>query len=262
MFLKMVKHETRASFRVLLPLFCGILVMGALARLSIWLIEMSDFILVQVFGTLFIGIFALSCIAGVVLTMVLMMVRFGKSVHGDEGYLTNTLPVNTHTIILSRLLISFVALLCSYVVVFLGYKVCTIGIKGAREFEQFFLSAFREADSSEIWTMVRLLGTMLVGMLSNILMIFAAISIGHSFPNKKVGLSILFYFVLYFVQQTVSVIGIFVLSAILAVGMNELEMLNQVPNIIMLFSVFLSLLTIIAYYFLTWIMLRKRLNLS
>ncbi|MBQ1890399.1 MAG: hypothetical protein II160_06820 [Selenomonas sp.] len=182
MFLKMVKHETRASFRALLPLYCGLLLMAVLARLSIWLIDKSDFVLVKIFGTFFISIFVLCCLASIVLTMVLMMVRFGKSVHGDEGYLTNTLPVGTHTIILSRLLISFAALLCSYVTVFLGYKICTIGIKEVREFEKYFLAVFREADSSEIWTMVRLLGTMLISMLSNILMIFAAISIGHSFP--------------------------------------------------------------------------------
>ena len=262
MFLKMVKHEFRASYRALIPLFCGLLLMAGLARLSIFLIDKTDFILVQLFGTLFIGLFVLACVASVVLTMVLMMVRFAKSVHGDEGYLTNTLPVGTHTILLSRLLVSFVALLCAYAALFLGYKICTVGLDGVRDFEKMLESIFGQMGEEGTWILVRLAGTALIGIISNILMIFAAISIGHSFPNKKVGLSVLFYFVLYFAAQTVSVIGIFVLSAIVRLRMDELQVANNVSSIMTVFSLVMSAIFCVVYYFLTWIMMKKRLNLS
>ena len=262
MFLKMVKHEFRASFRALLPLFGGLILMAALARLSIWLIDSTDFVLVKIFAGFFIGIFIVACAASIVLTMVLMMVRFARSVHGDEGYLTNTLPVDTHTILLNRLLVSFVALLCAYAAVFVGYKVCTAGLDGVKQFEDAFLSAFRDSDKETTMTLIRFGATLLVGMLTNILQIFAAISIGHAFPNKKAGFSVLFYFALYFAAQTVSVVGIFVLSAIIQNGMTDLEALNRVPSIMMNYAVVLNVLFIGVYYFLSWIMMKKRLNLS
>ncbi len=262
MFLNMVKHEFRASYRSLLPLFAGLIVMAALARLSIWLIDKTEFVLVQIFGGFFIGIFVLACIASIVLTMILMMVRFAKSVHGDEGYLTNTLPVNTSTIILSRLLVSFVALLTAYVAVFLGYKVCTLGIDGVRDFEKTFVSLFQQADKETVWTLLQFAATLLVGMIATILQIFAAISIGHSFPNKKAGFSVLFYFVLYFAAQSVSTVGLIILSLVLQNGLTDLEAFNNFPAIMMLFSLGANALMIGVYYFLTWIMMKKRLNLA
>ena len=41
-------------------------------------------------------------------TIVLIVRRFAKTVFGREGYLTNTLPVSAHQLILSKLLVAFI----------------------------------------------------------------------------------------------------------------------------------------------------------
>ena len=57
MFLKLVKHELHESFRLLLPMFGGLLLMGGLARGSIWVMEQTENPVFNVFGVMLIGLF-------------------------------------------------------------------------------------------------------------------------------------------------------------------------------------------------------------
>ena len=85
MFLKLVKHELRESFRLLLPVFGGLLLMAGLARGSIALLEGVNDAAMRVVGVTFVVFFFLGCGAAVVLTAVFLIQRFTRSVYGDEG---------------------------------------------------------------------------------------------------------------------------------------------------------------------------------
>ena len=53
-------------------------------------------------------------------TIVLIVRRFAKTVFGREGYLTNTLPVSAHQLILSKLLVAFILDIISSLVILLS----------------------------------------------------------------------------------------------------------------------------------------------
>ena len=59
MFLKLVKHELRESFRLLLPVFGGLLLMAGLARGSIALLEGVNDAAMRVVGVTFVVFFFL-----------------------------------------------------------------------------------------------------------------------------------------------------------------------------------------------------------
>ena len=93
---KMLKYDIQAMSKTFIPFFIAILVISVFSALSMhleWLIG--------IFGGATI-LFGLG-IALFVTSLVLIITQFYKNVLGDQGYLTNTLPVSVDTIILSKL---------------------------------------------------------------------------------------------------------------------------------------------------------------
>ena len=118
---KLLKHEFRATRRVMLPLMALVLLLSVFAGFaSRGLEDMSGINDIQFMRTLYFIIlfsFFLSLFAVCVVTFVLMIQRFYLSLLHDEGYLSLTLPVSVDEHILSRLIVSVVwfaavALLC------------------------------------------------------------------------------------------------------------------------------------------------------
>lgn len=259
MFLKMVKHEFHASFRALIFVFGGLLAMALLTRGSIWMMESTNGSApATTFGAMMIFLFVLACIACIILTMVLMMVRFAKSVHGDEGYLTNTLPVGIHPIILSRLLVAFTAVVCAGVSVYLGYKIVTLRVGVINSLGSIFKVAFSSAGVDTTKLLIETVIVGVIGILTSVLMTFAAVSIGHSFAGKKAGMSVLFYFVLYFGMQITSSILLIAFAGIKLSGNSD----ANASDVMMIISAVESLAFGGLFYFLTWLMMKKHLNLA
>ena len=90
---KMLKYDIQAMSKTFIPFFIAILVISIFSALSMhleWLIG--------IFGGATI-LFGLG-IALFVTSLVLIITQFYKNVLGDQGYLTNTLPVSVDTTIL------------------------------------------------------------------------------------------------------------------------------------------------------------------
>ena len=255
MFLKLFKHESHAAIRSMLPLLGGLLAMAGLARGSVWLMDVTDASAVEIIGGLFISLFFLSCVVAVVATMILMMVRFKKAVYSDEGYLTHTLPIGLNTILLSHLLISFLAVLASFAAVYLGVRIATFGVHSAESFGGLvnkLLNAL-DIDGNELLFQLAILGFLWI--LSWILILWAAIAIGHSFDNGKTGKSVLFFFVLYIAGQIVS-------SILLTTLPDNIETVSNAFSAIFWYVAGQYFISIAVNYFLTWYMTKKRLNLA
>ena len=266
MFLKLVKHESHAAARAMLPLLAGLLAMALLARGSIWMVDTVNSPVTSVIGVFLIGMFFLGCAAMVVTTMILMMVRVAKSVPSDEGYLTHTLPVNVSTILLSHLLVDFVAVLLAFVAVYGGIRIATLGVDSVKAIGVSISSVLKQAGVESGPMLLRLGCILAMGILVTILMISAAISIGHSFATGKTGKSVLFFFVLYFAQQIItSIVMVAVIAAKYAVTGSiavGLEATNTIPSTMLWFSVAQYVFFGSVYYFLTWFMTKKHLNLA
>lgn len=260
MFLKLVKHELRETYRLLLPMFGGLLLMAFLVRGSIWLMENSKESPLAAMGVMLFILFILACVAVVVLTVVLMMLRYARSVHGDEGYLTNTLPVGVNTVLLSRVLISSLGLLCAYGVIYLSVRIATWKVELFEEIGSFLRLLLRDQSEDVLSAVLKNLGSLLLRALSTVLMIFAAISIGYSFNRGKVGMSFLFYFILAIGSWIIStILSVVLLSGRLLTGS---ESFARVVELSAYFDIALDLIFCGVYYFLAWFMTKRHLNLA
>lgn len=196
-------------------------------------------------------------VAGLVIsTFILVVRRFYKNVYGRQGYLTMTLPVTSHQIILSK----FVAAMIWYtlagltialsvlVIAFLAIPTDVYPFIG-KEFGQIWI-ALQEIDS------ISFLSVFINGLLDSIAGIFLAyfsISIGQLFKDHRLLMAVVTYFGISFV------IGSFTTFTILSTGyVNNSGILPFFQPL----SIVLNLVLITIYYFGTHYIMTKKLNLQ
>ena len=97
---KLMKYEVRSCGRIFFPFYIVVLIFSIVASLFINFDNYEhDFSVLYLVG--FLVVFALF-VAAIVLTILLIVQRFNKSLLEDEGYLMFTLPVSQKTLVLSN----------------------------------------------------------------------------------------------------------------------------------------------------------------
>ncbi len=196
-------------------------------------------------------------IAGLVIsTFILVVSRFYKNIYGRQGYLTMTLPVTSHQIILSKFAAAIMwytfagltILLSISIIAFLAIPTEAYPFIG-KEFNQLII-ALQEIDA------ISILSVFISGLLDSIGGVFLAyfsISIGQLFKDHRLLMAIITYFGINFV------IGSFTTTAILSTG--YMSNLNFFPFFQPLHIV-MNLVLILIYYFGTHYIMTKKLNLQ
>ena len=106
MFLRLLKQDLRATARVMIVLYAVVLVLSGATRVTTSFMDQNvGGLLVVVFARLLVILFAVAVAACVVMTFVLMIIRFYKNFLTDEGYLMFTLPVTKGQLIRSPVLV-------------------------------------------------------------------------------------------------------------------------------------------------------------
>ena len=101
---KLMKYEVKSCGRIFFPFYIMVLVFSMIAALFINFDNYEhDFSMVYIIGMLVV--FALF-VSAIVLTILLIVQRFSKSLLEEEGYLMFTLPVSEKTLVLSKFLTS------------------------------------------------------------------------------------------------------------------------------------------------------------
>lgn len=275
---KLIKHELRATGRTMLPLFAVLSVMSVVAGFSMRHLEFSltqmpafvEIVLMLLFAAFFIVM-----VATIVMAFVIMISRFYKNLLGDEGYLMLTLPVNAHSHVWAKLIVSTIWFIATAVLIVLLMCLLALIISGSdiagiiaemptfkEMFAQFLDYSGYNGLSLTLFIVEFILLTV-VGVLNTCLNFYAAMAIGHSFSNRKI-----LYSVLAFVGISI-VFSIFesVLALFMGENFGESIMLNYRNfayslNWLMLQGLLLSVVETIPLYFITTYCLKKRINLA
>ena len=277
---KLIKHEFRATGRLMAPLF------GALLLLAFF-VRTSDLVLRHVEGasaffnilnTLLIIAYVLALIGVMVFSTVLMVRRFHQNFLTDEGYLMFTLPAGVHSLLWSKLITAALFFIFTFFAEALAVAIVVWEGGLAREMFTGFADLFRAVDSyymaNGLAFALETLALLLVGLLVTCLLFYAPMSIGYSFANHKGLLSVVFYFV---IQAVLQIFGVAVLSGavndgplhqLLMGAMDSLGRIDtpaaamQAAHGTMLLALFTELFLGAILYFLTYFMLRRHRNLQ
>lgn len=149
---KLIKHEFRATSRIMWPVFLGMLALTALMRFSQLLLNGEHIPwLLQLIGVLLVIGFVMGLGALGLAPLVLSAVRWRDHVLKDEGYLTLTLPVSVHELLASKLIVSAVWYAAAFLVGLLSLLIAASDWASLRyvpeNFVDFF-TAFFQMDAS------------------------------------------------------------------------------------------------------------------
>ena len=283
MFTKLLKHEWRA-IRGVIGLLCVIilisgLTIGGVANYMARASEADARTMVSEAGTLvsveetgshtaevicvllvMVSVIAVAvCCAGSVFYVIW---RFYESRFTDQGYLTFTLPVNNHQILLSSILSSIfgvllvivaaaVAVLLSFTLFLLAFPVNVIWADLAVSVENFLAELW--ASCVKNWNILASVGISgILAGLSQLIMFMLSVTVGAILAKKwKLLAAVAVYY------------GISILRSFIC-GIGLIFTAETSKNMMQVFSLYnvVALVTIVGGYFLMYSLMEKKLNLA
>ncbi len=195
-----------------------------------------------------------------VMTFFMLVTKYFRSIYGDEGYLTNTLPITKHQIIITKVLsfylwyalAAIIAVLCFFIM-FSHYEM----LEAIRYFfvDELWYDLMYYITPDYVQSAIYFLITMILAPAASALLIFVSTGIGARFRHKLT-MSVVAYIVISFVLSTISQIAM--------VSMFAAEMYSDIfPALgFSIFTLVLTVLEIVGFYFATHYLLTKKLNLE
>lgn len=271
---KLLKHEFRATGRIMLPMIGILLVTSVAANLSLrYLMDSRAWFLTMVGGLLMMAL-VVAIIGVCVVSFVLMIQRFYKNLLQDEGYVMLTLPVSIHQHIWSKLIVSSVWFIVTALAVILACCITAFDLTVVKEIFWGLGRVFEELRKVQAYyalngtaIAVELIVLVFLGLVAMCLQFYAALAAGHSLPSHKMAWSVVWYFGLQFVFQLIGVCVIQILDQVdfFNWGIFYPEIHLDVMAGIHIGMGLLILGTVIygaVFYAITTFFLKKRLNLE
>lgn len=203
---KLMKHEFKATARLMAPLLLAVLLLGVFVRIADEnILVRAEHPFVNTLHGILIFAFVVALLAAVICAVVLMVQRFSKNLMGDEGYLMFTLPVGHNQLLLSKLFTSVIWFLAVIVVDVLAVLISVYQRGMMQDIIDFFSATWRAMQNYYLtahgWVVVELIALLLVSLAFSCLQFYAPISIGYSFAKRKGFLSVVFFFALQIIEQ-------------------------------------------------------------
>ena len=267
---KLLKHEFRATGRIMGPLYLVLLVTALCANFSTRVMDSADNRLLNILGTLVVMAFVVAIIGVCFMSFALMLQRFYRNLLRDEGYIMFTLPASVHQQVWSKLIVSVVWFAASAVVVMLA---CVIAVYQVGFVMDFFrvmhrilenMTAYYALNGTAI--ALELLALCFVSGAAFALQFYAAMAVGHSFSNHKMALSVVFFFAFQFVSQIVGTVllvsldgsPLFEFLSTLDIHLDAMAGVHLGICLLLVLSAVYGAI----FYFVTTYFLKKRLNLE
>ena len=243
MFWNLVRYEFKNVNKWYLALYGAVLALSALIGIQAKTynnlpIKESQPILLVFLALVFGGLMITLGIS----TLILIIRRFKGSVYDRQGYLTLTLPVSEHQIILAKLLGAFIWSLISSAVLVLS--ICIIIV--IMDPSSVNLLAFKDLFQQYLDSISLSLISFILSTVASILCIYLAISIGQLFNEYRTALAVLAYIVIHVV-----------------LGFSNLFLnFGSHYNMMLTYEIFKDLILIAVFYLGTYYILRNKVNLQ
>lgn len=268
---KLLKHEFRATGRIMLPMYL-ILLVTALGSNLAGRKMLGPSRILNILGVLIIMAFAFAICGVLLMSFVLMIQRFYKNLLQDEGYLMFTLPVSVHQHIWSKVIVSAVWFIATVLAIITASLIVALQGGFLRELLDFFRWFFEgleklkinEALNGTVY-LVEFAVLMFLSLVAFSLQFYAALAAGHSRANHKMLWSVVWFFGFQFALQF--------LGSLLLISLDHLRIpsfLNLDWDVAPAVAVHMGLLFLIGcvivygaiFYAVTTFFLKKHLNLE
>lgn len=216
MILKLFKYDFMNIGKKLIPFYIAALVIGIINRFLLLTSDISrlerEENFLAMFGSpllyfaYFAVVFGIFC-----MTVFVIITRYSSSIYGNEGYLTNTLPLKPSQIILAKLINFLIWIFISYFVIFVSlfilfpFEFFIRNIIKDPEFYQDLNTIVKEFFSSKyIFISILQLIYNFFAHVQSILIIFLSIAIANLFKSYKVVVGVIAFFIISIIFSFIS----------------------------------------------------------
>lgn len=208
MILKLFKYDFMNIGKKLIPFYIAALVIGIINRFLLFTTDISrmerENNFLAMFGSpllyfaYFVVVLGIFC-----MTVFVIITRYSSSIYGNEGYLTNTLPLKPSQIIWAKLINFLIWIFISYFIIFVSlfilfpFEFFIRNIIRDTEFYQDLNTMVKEFFSSKyIFMSILQLIYNLFAHVQSILIIFLSIAIANLFKSYKVVVGVIAFFII------------------------------------------------------------------
>lgn len=267
---KLLKHEFRATGRIMLPLFGLLLILSFFMGIGVRVFDGLESTLLQVLFVLFFIAYGVVMAGIFIAVLVLMVSRFRNNYLRDEGYVMFTLPVDVHRLVWGKALVASAWFLVAVVAACLsGLIVGLIAMIGTSDWLEFWRELMRALEYLNAYYAINGITILLegilvtfVGYVSLCLMCYASLAIGHGFDRRKMLLSVVFFVLFYTALQIIGAMAFVTVD--LDAYFHALSMTDAMAatHLLMFVSLAAEVVTGAVFYFITTHSLKTRLNLE
>ena len=261
---KLLKYDLRANMKIFILIWPAMLLFAGLQRLL--LNFHYEAALASALITLLTTLMVLSMLAAFTLCFVICIIRFYSGLLRREGYLMFTLPVKPWQLLLSKFLTALFTLAVTAVLSYGGIALMFSGTTGVQQLLHGIKEFFGALSFGPALLFVLL---MLAALANMILRVYFVSCLGHLFRRMRIFFSILFYYIISILIQVaamVAIMGIAILPAdswlcSLAQWFGTLGA-NSALSLVFGGLLLLNIVAGCVYFFVSEVILRKRLNLD
>lgn len=265
---KVMKYEFKAIVRIL-PLFYI-----ALIAASIFLAINLRFIPAETFFGMLIrtisgSLYGIILAATAIVTLVILISRYKKSMLGDSGYYMLTLPVKMETHILAKTFSAtiwgFFSLVVSIITIMIIGTITYIGDIRAVFYQM--MEAFKSLTSNEkalgAILILEFLILVILSLTKTALTIYAAMSFGQLSKNHPNLMAVVFYMGFNFIESMIATVILNVLDRVIFINQIFDKLIKDLKglDIFMLILIILSTLICVVYFVITNLYMKKKLDI-
>lgn len=208
---KLVKHEFKATYKMMGLFFGAVILMAILTRMSCIIPDNVNVVLDMIKGLLMV-FYVLVLVGSVFCTCILLILRFYQNMLQDQGYLTHTLPVKVWQQLVAKVFTYFVWIVASFVVLVIALTIFMLGnvveVSDLAEFLGEVGVVLRDYPKIiPLWLIIVLM--MLLQIITSIMNFIAAMSLGQLFGKHRVLGSVVSYIGMSYVINIIS--GVFMM---------------------------------------------------
>ena len=191
---KLIKYDFMDVSKLIIPFYIGMGVMGIVIRVF-WFIllneKIDDRVRISTGVFQFMSYFGyvIAIIGIILMTYYAVIIRYYRSIYGNEGYLTNTLPIETYEIILAKLLTFLSWFVVNGIIIFFTFWFI-IPVEGIIKANIFRPEVLHEIETflrhSVGATLIIAIISMLVMTIEKILFLFLCVSIANMVKSYRI----------------------------------------------------------------------------
>jgi len=262
---KLLKNEIYATGRILLPIYGITLILSLVNRILIDINRHNA--ILNIIGSIMMFSYVTAIIATIIVTFILIILRFYRNLMTDEGYLMFTLPVKPLQLINSKLISSILWFIVSIIVTISSLIILLLNAERAgliREGWNLIFGTFKEYFGDNYYLLIfEAVLASIISVIQQILLIYASIAVGHLFTGHKVLGAFASYIAISIAAQIFTSIVMVIVAYFPGSTVEELEtQFETLPHMVMLLIIGLGVLFSAAYYITTNYIFSKKLNLE